>query len=141
MTFVEYLEEVKSTLKNTLESCGFINGDEVGQKDVLPTKTYFFENYNEKPDFQNKDYVCWQLLENETNRHGDNIKIGGEQFFGVVIVTPKKVNSKAIKTLASQIENKFLEDTDWNLIEMRTFTEEDTKRNFVNFTISRVFGK
>lgn len=141
MKLFEYINTAKTTLKSVLLNAGFINGDELGQSEKLPRKTYFFEYYNEKPKFQNDTYICWQLLDNENNRHADNSKIAGEQFFGVIIVSPQKLTSKEVKNIADKIESEFLKDDRWNLIELTEFREESINRNYWNFTISRVFTK
>lgn len=141
MTSREYLKQVKDAIKQVLLGAGLVDGDQVAQNAELPNKTYFFESYNEKPEFQKKTYVCWNLLETQTLRHGDNTKLGAEQFFAVVIVTPQKLESKAIKTLIDKIEAEFIDDDSWNIIDYVNLIDNETKTNFANFTVSKVFGK
>lgn len=141
MTSREYLKQVKDAIKQVLLDVGLVDGDKVAQNAYLPNKTYFFESYNEKPEFQKTTYVCWNLLETQTLRHGDNAKIGAEQFFAVVVVTPQKLESKAVKTLIDKIETEFIDDDSWNIIDYVNLIDNETKTNFANFTISKVFGK
>jgi predicted metal-dependent TIM-barrel fold hydrolase len=81
------------------------------------------------------------LLETQTLRHGDNTKLGAEQFFAVVVVTPQKLESKAVKTLIDKIEAEFIDDDSWNIIDYVNLVDNETKTNFANFTVSKVFGK
>lgn len=140
MNYSTYQIEIKNKLKEVLTNAGFVNGDTIGQKDKLSHKTYFFEFFNEKPDFQDQTYICWQLLDNQNDRHGDNIKIGGEQFFGVVVITPQKENAKTVKTICNTIEQAF-ENADWNVSEFHTSLDWETGKSTLSFTISKVFLK
>jgi len=140
MTYFAYYRAVCNSIVNLLKTAGYVNGDNLGQEAVLPKKTYFFKDFNEKEKFKNKTYLVWNVVENANNQYADNSKIGGNEFGGIAIVTPNSIDSKEVKTIADSVEQA-IENAGWRINSVTPDRDWESGLNTVTFSISKVFQK